>query len=196
MTGFGYVLLASYSTVLVAELIGDKSIYTVASLSLRLRVGLVFLGMLVAFAGKTLVAVLLGESLTQIPARWTTCMSALIFFATAIFIWFKKPAAQSRPLAATTWYQATVFPFASLFFTEWGDAGQLSAAALTAQSKLPLAVWVGGTLALMTKGALAIAVGVKLRDKFPENVLRRAAVASCCILGALALRQAFLLFST
>lgn len=39
MTGFGYVLLASYSTVLVAELIGDKSIHTVASLSLRLRAG-------------------------------------------------------------------------------------------------------------------------------------------------------------
>lgn len=42
MSGFGYVLLASYWTVLVAELIGDESIYTVASLSLRLRAGLVF----------------------------------------------------------------------------------------------------------------------------------------------------------
>ena len=30
--GFGYVFLISYWTVLVAELIGDKSIYTVASL--------------------------------------------------------------------------------------------------------------------------------------------------------------------
>jgi len=196
VTGFGYVLLASYSTVLVAELIGDKSIYTVASLSLRLRVGLVFLGMLVAFAGKTLVAVLLGESLTQIPARWTTCMSALIFFATALFIWFKKPEAPALRLAATTRYQSTLLPFLSLFFTEWGDAGQLSVSALTAQSKLPLAVWVGGTLALMTKGALAVAVGVKLREKVPEKVLRRAAVASCCLLGTLALRQAVLLFHT
>lgn len=196
MSEFGYVLVASYSTVLLAELIGDKSIYTVASLSLRLRVGLVFLGMLGAFAAKTLVAVLLGQSLTKIPARWTACLSALIFFATALFIWFKKPEAQSRSLAPTTWYQATVLPFVSLFFTEWGDAGQLSTAALTAQSKLPLAVWVGGTLALMTKGTLAIAVGVKLRDKVPENVLRRVAVASCCLLGALALRQAVLLFRT
>lgn len=194
MIEFGYVLAASYSTVLLAELIGDKSIYTVASLSLRLRVGLVFLGMLGAFAAKTLVAVLLGQSLTQIPARWTTSLSALIFFATAVFIWFKRPETQVKPLAATTWYQATLFPFTSLFFTEWGDAGQLSAAAMTAQSKLPLAVWIGATLALMTKGALAVLVGVKLREKIPENLLRRIAAASCCVLGALAVRQAFLLF--
>jgi hypothetical protein len=35
--GFGYIFLISYWTVLVAELIGDKSIYTVASLSLRFQ---------------------------------------------------------------------------------------------------------------------------------------------------------------
>lgn len=193
MTGFGYVLLASYWTVLVAELIGDKSIYTVASLSLRLRAGLVFLGMLVAFGCKTLVAVLLGEWLAQVPVRWTTALSALIFFATAAFIWFKKPEpAASRPLATTPWRQASLVPFASLFLTEWGDAGQMSAAALTAQSKLPLAVWAGGTLALMTKGALAMALGLKLRERVPEKALRRAAVVSCCLLGALALREAVL----
>jgi len=196
MTGFGYVFLASYWTVLMAELIGDKSIYTVASLSLRLRASLVFLGMLVAFGGKTLVAVLLGQWLTQIPARWTTALSALIFFSTAVFIWFKKPEAASRPLTATRWHQATLVPFASLFLTEWGDAGQMSAAALTAQSRLPLAVWAGGTLALMTKGALAVALGLKLREKISEKALRRAAVASCCVLGALALHQAVLLFRT
>jgi putative Ca2+/H+ antiporter (TMEM165/GDT1 family) len=196
VTGFGYVLLASYWTVLVAELIGDKSIYTVASLSLRLRAGLVFLGMLVAFGGKTLVAVLLGESLAQVPARWTTALSALIFFSTAVFIWFKRPEpVVARPLAAATWPQATLVPFASLFLTEWGDAGQMSAAALTAQSKLPLAVWAGATLALMTKGTFAMALGLKLRERIPEKALRRAAAASCCVLGALALRDAFLLFS-
>lgn len=193
MTGFGYVLLASYWTVLVAELIGDKSIYTVASLSLRLNAGLVFLGMLVAFGCKILVAVLLGQSLAQIPARWTASLSALIFFATAAFIWFKKPEpAAPRPPAGASWYQASIVPFASLFLTEWGDAGQMSAAALTAQSKLPMAVWAGGTLALMTKGALAVVLGLKLREKLPERTLRRAAVFSCCLLGALALRQAIL----
>ncbi|MDT5262077.1 MAG: Ca2+/H+ antiporter, family, partial [Acidobacteriota bacterium] len=81
-------------------------------------------------------------------------------------------------------------PFASLFLTEWGDPGQISAAALTAQTHLPHAVWLGGTLALTTKGALALTLGLKLRDRINEKVLRRVAAASCCILGLLALRDA------
>src|ERR1043165_8578232 len=89
--GFGYAFLAAYWTILVAELLGDKSIYTVASLSLRFRVGLVLLGMLAAFAGKMLVAVLLGRVLVEAPAQWTAAASALILFAAAAFIWFRGP---------------------------------------------------------------------------------------------------------
>jgi hypothetical protein len=33
---------------------------------------------------------------------------------------------------------------------------------------------------------------LKLREKLPEKALRRAAAFSCCLLGALALRQAIL----
>jgi putative Ca2+/H+ antiporter (TMEM165/GDT1 family) len=63
--GFGYVFLISYWTVLVAELIGDKSIYTVASLSLRFRARVMLSGMFLAFGGKMLVAVLAGQALVQ-----------------------------------------------------------------------------------------------------------------------------------
>ena len=73
---FGYVLVASYWTVLVAELIGDKSIYTVASLTLRFRARLVFLAMVAAFGGKMLAAVLFGGLLTQLPAGLVTAASA------------------------------------------------------------------------------------------------------------------------
>jgi len=65
---FGYVLVTSYWTVLVAELIGDKSIYTVASLTLRFRARPVLFGMTAAFGGKMLAAVLLGQLLMQLPA--------------------------------------------------------------------------------------------------------------------------------
>jgi len=36
---FAAVLLAAYSTVLVAELVGDKLLYTAASLAARFRAG-------------------------------------------------------------------------------------------------------------------------------------------------------------
>src|SRR5258705_12819956 len=88
--GFGYVFLISYWTVLVAELIGDKSIYTVASLSLRFRARVMLSGMFLAFGGKMLGAVLAGQALVQVAAHWTAILSTFIFFTSAILIWLKK----------------------------------------------------------------------------------------------------------
>lgn len=187
---FGYVFLAAYWTILVAELIGDKSIYTVACLTLRFRAKWVFAGIAAAVAGKMLAAVLLGKVLLKMPAHWTTGVSAIAFFTAAVFLWLRKAEPVARQDAeAGTWFRAAAVSFSSLFFTEWGDPGQIAAAAFTVQSHLPVAAWLGGTLALMTKGALAMSLGVKLRSRLPERGLRRLATASCCVLGLLALYE-------
>ncbi|MBI3825952.1 MAG: TMEM165/GDT1 family protein [Candidatus Rokubacteria bacterium] len=188
---FGYVLLAAYSTVLVAELIGDKLLYTVASLSARFRAALVMAGMALAFGGKMLVAVLVGSALTRIPALWTALLSAAVFFGAAGVIWFRRrPALEAEPSAG--WSRAAAVSFGSLFLTEWGDPGQIAAAAIAAQSQVPLAVWVGGVLALLTKGTVAMVVGVKVRDYLPERALRTLAAATCGIMGVIALGEAIL----
>ena len=88
---FGSVALLTFSTVLVAELVGDKSIYTVTSLSLRYRPGVLFSAMAGAFAGKMLAAVLLAGLIIRIDSRWTGALSAAAFFLSAVFIWFKEP---------------------------------------------------------------------------------------------------------
>ena len=187
---FGYVFLAAYWTILVAELIGDKSIYTVACLTLRFRAKWVFAGIATAVAGKMLAAVLLGKVLLKMPAHWTTAVSSIAFFTAAVFLWLRKAEPVARQDAkAGTWFRAAAVSFSSLFFTEWGDPGQIAAAAFTVQSHLPVAAWLGGTLALMTKGALAMSLGVKLRSRLPERGLRRLATASCCVLGLLALYE-------
>ena len=191
--GYGYALLTSYWTVLVAELLGDKSIYTVASLALRFRTFIVLGGMLIAFAAKMFIAVLLGQTLAQMPVHWLQGLSAMIFFFAAVLIWIKRPKpGYAQPAVTRIWSRAAVIPFASLFFSEWGDPGQISAAALTAKSQLPLIIWLGGTLALVTKGVFAMILGLKLRDRLPQNALRIIATASCCTLGVLALRDALL----
>jgi putative Ca2+/H+ antiporter (TMEM165/GDT1 family) len=79
--------------------------------------------------------------------------------------------------------------FGSLFFTEWGDPGQISAAALTLKSHAIFAVWLGGTLAMTTKALLAMTLGLQLRDRLPRRTLRAVASVSCCILGVLALGE-------
>jgi putative Ca2+/H+ antiporter (TMEM165/GDT1 family) len=190
MLGSLSIFLAAYGTVLVAELVGDKAIYTVTSLALRFRASLVLGAMATAFAGKMLAAVLLGEALREVPSQWASILSAAALFSAAAFIWFRGPESiPAEALADTARSRGIVISFASLFFTEWGDPGQISAAALTAHTNLPLATWLGGTLALMTKGGVAMVVGLKLRDRIPQRMLRTLAAASCCLLGVLALYE-------
>ena len=185
---WGYLLLVAYWTVFIAELVGDKSIYTVSSLILRFRPPAVLVAVAFAFALKMLAAVLLGRLVVQLNSRWTDLVSACAFFISAMLIWFEEHETRAAGSAAkVSWWRAAMVSFGSLFFTEWGDPGQISAAALALKSHAVFAVWLGGTLAMMTKGALAMVLGVKLRDRLPQRALRVLASASSCVLGVLAL---------
>jgi putative Ca2+/H+ antiporter (TMEM165/GDT1 family) len=182
-------VLVAFWTVLVAELVGDKSIYTIAALALRYRARVVVSAITVAFAGKMLVAVLLAGTLARFHSRWTDILSAVAFFVSALFLWSKEPepAPAKHPVSAN-WWRAALVCFGSLFLTEWGDPSQIAVAALAIKFHSMLATWLGGTLAMATKGALAIALGVKLGNRLPQRMLRALATASCCLLGILALR--------
>jgi putative Ca2+/H+ antiporter (TMEM165/GDT1 family) len=185
---FAYFALLAFWTVLIAEIVGDKSIYTVGSLALRFRPLLVFGGITLAFAGKMFVAVLLGRVLVLLSPQRAAVLSACAFFLSATLIWFgEKDETPRRTVSNTSSLQAAFVCFATLFFTEWGDPGQIAAAALALKSHWLLATWLGGTLAMMTKGTLAMTLGVKLRDRIPRRTLRTVACTSCCVLGVLAL---------
>src|SRR4029077_19453858 len=132
--------------------------------------------------------VLLGRVIVQLNSRWTDLASACAFFVSAMLIWFDEDETSvDKPEDNVSWSRAALVSFGSLFFTEWGDPGQISAAALTLKSHSLFAVWFGGTLAMTTKGFLAMVLGVKLRDRLPHRTLRTLASASCSILGVLAL---------
>ena len=183
----GEVLLLSFWTVFVAELVGDKSIYSIASLSLRFRASVLFTGITAAFAGKMLVAVLLAKVLVRLHF-WTDFLSAVAFFVSAFFLWIEEPEAIQTPKAASEgWWPGLAVCFGALFFTEWGDPSQIAVAALSVKSHTWLEPWLGGTLAMAAKGALAMTVGIKIRDWFPQKMLRTVATASFLLLGILAL---------
>jgi putative Ca2+/H+ antiporter (TMEM165/GDT1 family) len=137
--------------------------------------------------GKVLVAVLLGRAMAQLPAAPVAAISAAAFFATAAAIWFKRPretTTQSSHSRHLSW--AVVVSFAAIFFSEWGDAGQITAATLAARYQAPLAVWLGASSALATKGVLAVTLGIKLRQLIPFGIFRAAAICLCVVLGVLA----------
>ena len=76
------ILLATCWTVLVAEPIGDKTIYTITSLASHYSPAAVYVGITVAFMGKMLFA-----EMIHIPANITAVVSAPILFGTAEVLW-------------------------------------------------------------------------------------------------------------
>lgn len=189
------IVFTAYWTILVVELIGDKAIYTITSLASRYSPFRVYAGISIAFATKMLVAVLFAQLLLRVPVKISAGVSAAVLFVTAAALWMKPLERNSLeqvregPSSSSNGY---AIAFAAIFFSEWGDVGQLSTAALSAHYRLPLAIWTGATAALMTKGLLAITLGMQLRRLVPTRVLRIAATGSCCLLGAIAMRTVFI----
>lgn len=179
-----YLLLATYGAVLFAELLGDKSIYTISSLTMRFRIVPVFCGLSAAFMGKMLVAVLVGRTVSDLPGTLTAATSAVTFFVTAAVIWFKKDDGKlPEREAGRSSARSALIAFAAIFFSEWGDVGQVTAATLTVQYKMPLLIWLSASLALMTKGLLSITLGVSITRYASKKVLRFVSVALCLTLG-------------
>ena len=181
-----YLFLVTYGTIFVAELIGDKNIYTISSLAMRFRPFQVFCGFTAAFAIKTLMAILLGSMIAELPTSLVATTSTLTFFLTALVIWFKR----SSNVSTEHEYKgrlpkAILVPFSAILFSEWGDIGQIMAATLTARYQAPFVVFLGGTLALVTKGVLALVIGSSLRRRVPISILRPVSAILCVILGVM-----------
>ncbi|AHG92322.1 protein of unknown function UPF0016 (plasmid) [Gemmatirosa kalamazoonensis] len=179
---------AAYATVLAAELLGDRSLFAVGALAARYGSARVLAGVVPAFMGKALAAVLLGRLLAGLPSWVVASASASTFGVAAIVLWRERDEAPAAgDVARAAGWPAVLTAFSSVFFTEWADPGQLAAAATALESHAPLGVWLGATLALSTKGLLAVTLGRQVGRRVPRRVLRRAAVALCLGMGMLAL---------
>lgn len=170
--------LFAYSTVLIAELLGDKTLYTLGALATRFRLLPIALGAALAFAVKMAAAVLLGRVITSLPPHLISTISGLTFLGMAGGMLYRLlwPKAQAVSLAQAGFGTAFLTAFLALLLPEWGDPGQLAAALLVAQGSPPLLVWIAGTLAMTTKAVLAGALGVELRRWVPERAMRIASV--------------------
>ena len=61
------ILFATYGAVFVAEIVGDKLLYTTGVLATRYRTVPILCGMAVAFMAKMGVAVLVGKAISKLP---------------------------------------------------------------------------------------------------------------------------------
>jgi putative Ca2+/H+ antiporter (TMEM165/GDT1 family) len=81
--------------------------------------------------------------------------------------------------------------FGMIFVAEMGDKTQLAAMTLAAQTRKPLAVLVGASLALACVSALGVIVGATLSHYIPLEWIKRAAAVAFIIIGVLILLGKF-----
>src|SRR5438046_3530062 len=95
------ILFATYGAVFIAEIVGDKLLYTTGILATRYRTLPIMLGMGVAFMTKMAVAVLLGKAISTLPPLLVAAITAINFFAIAYALWRKpdkrEPKAREYP---------------------------------------------------------------------------------------------------
>jgi putative Ca2+/H+ antiporter (TMEM165/GDT1 family) len=181
------ILLVTYGAVFAAEIVGDKLLYTTGVLATRYRTLPIMFGMIAAFMAKMAVAVLVGKAISTLPPLLVAGVTTLNFFAIAFTLWRKADKREVKKNYPDS--RAAMVSFAAIFFSEWGDVGQITAATMSARFGAPLLVWVGAVAAMVTKGALAASIGGALRqwiqDHLSPKTIRYGAVALLLILGIL-----------
>ena len=186
------ILFTAYGAVFVAEIVGDKLLYTTGVLAARYRTAPIMFGMAVAFMAKMGVAVVVGDAISKLPRLLVATITAIRFLGVAVALWRKS----DRPRESKEKHRASkaaVVSFAAIFLSEWGDVGQITAATLAARYHRPFVVWVGAVGAMVTKGALAAFLGGGIRrwiqDRVTPQVVRYVAVGLLLVLGVLSVLE-------
>jgi len=181
------IFFATYSAVFIAEIVGDKLLYTTGVLAARYKTIPIMFGMAVAFMLKMAVAVAVGEAISKLPPLLVAGLTAVSFIGVAVAVWRKdeRRAAQKEVSAP----KAAMVSFAAIFFSEWGDVGQITAAAMSAKFHVPVVVWLGAVGAMVTKGVLAASIGAGVRgwiqEHVPPKIIRYCGVTALIVLGIL-----------
>ncbi len=198
------LFLATYGAVFIAEIVGDKLLYTTGILATRYRSASVIGGMALAFMCKMSVAVAVGAAITRLPRWLVAVVTGVSFIGVAITIW-RKPDVRRPKAKDSAVLKGAAVAFATIVLSEWGDVGQVTAAGMAAKYvwsarsaaagiwPTAIAVWLGAVGAMVTKGALASLLGAGVRmwiaERIQPRVVRWAATAAILVLGTLSVLE-------
>jgi putative Ca2+/H+ antiporter (TMEM165/GDT1 family) len=198
------IFLATYGAVFIAEIVGDKLLYTTGVLATRYRSVSVMLGMGLAFALKMGVAVLAGEFISQLSKPLLAVVTAASFVGVAIMLW-RKPDVRPEKAKDKRVFSGMMVAFMAIVLSEWGDVGQMTAVGITGKTLLQLdqlgvtrtqaliTLWLGAVSAMVTKGILATWLGAGVRawiaEKVSPRLVRYVGTAAILVLGVLAVLE-------
>src|SRR5437660_10242471 len=126
------IFFATFGAVFIAEIVGDKLLYTTGVLAARYRTAPIMIGMAAAFMAKMGVAVLVGEAISRLPRLLVAGITAASFVGVALTLW-RKDDEYRHERDKQKAHRAAMVSFAAIFFSEWGDVGQVTAAAMAAK---------------------------------------------------------------
>ena len=183
----------TFGTIFLVEL-PDKTFIAALVLSTRYRPVAVWIGVGLAFAVQTLLAVLAGKVATLLPEAVFSSIAIAIFLAGAFVLFRTAPGAESeerqqeeeyaaRATEPKPFLKAVVASFVVLFAAEWGDLSQLLTINLVARFDDPVSVFVGAWGALLAVSGLAVLVGRTLLRHMRLAVLHYVGATVCLVLA-------------
>ena len=185
------VVALTFGAIFVVEL-PDKTFIATLVLSTKFRPLLVWIGVGLAFAVQTTVAVALGHAASFLPTDVVRGVSLVMFLAGAVILFREgrshatddgdEYAAKARDV---TGIRAVGASFLVLFAAEWGDLSQLLTLTLVARYEDPVSVFAGALGALLAVSGLAVLVGRALLRVVPLHALHYVGAAVCLVLAVL-----------
>ena len=189
------VVALTFSAIFVVEL-PDKTFIATLVLSTKFRPLLVWIGVGLAFAVQTGIAVGLGKAASLLPTDVVRGGAAVLFLAGALILFREARGADAEEAETEAEYadragepkhgwKAVAASFLVLFAAEWGDLSQLLTLSLVARYEAPFSVFVGALGALLVVSGLAVLVGRSLLRWIPLHLLHYLGAAVCLVLAVL-----------
>jgi putative Ca2+/H+ antiporter (TMEM165/GDT1 family) len=194
------VILTAFVLIVPVEL-PDKTFVATLVLATRYRPLAVWVGVGLAFAVQTVVAVTLGRVVAELPHRPVTAFAAAMFLLGGIIL--LRGAGQADQEEAeteaefagkctpgATGVRAVTTSFVILFVAEWGDLSQLLTAGLVVRGGHPISVFIGAWAGLLLVSGIGAVAGRWLLGRVRLATIRRVGGGVCLVLAVITALQA------
>jgi putative Ca2+/H+ antiporter (TMEM165/GDT1 family) len=185
--------VTSYLLIFAAE-IGDKSQLVCMVLATRHRAFPVILGAIFAFALLNALAVMFGMAISNwLPELYVSLTVAILFAVFGIHALRLKEDGDNENIKEKNSHSVFLATFLLITIAEFGDKTQIAVVALSSTS-IPLAVWIGATIALATTSALGVWAGRTILLKIPLKLLHQISGVFFLLLAIYAAYNAYVIY--
>jgi putative Ca2+/H+ antiporter (TMEM165/GDT1 family) len=173
--------------VVLAEM-GDKTQLLAMAFATRYHWQTVMWGVFAATVFNHLLAVVVGNYLTQlVPMNIVQIAAAVSFIGFGLWtIRGDELNGEDKNTKFTPFWTVTI----AFFMAEMGDKTQLATVALAAQFHTVIPVWAGTTIGMLIADAIGIIIGIVLGKKIPEQAVKWFAAIIFILFGVWGLYEA------